>query len=75
MEIQELRHKSQSSGDITTDQSLMTLIERLDSIIKHTAARFGTLGASPISSSKKENSYAISDIQTRIFGETHPLSG
>ena len=39
LEIQELRHKSQSSGDIkaTTgiiDQSLMTLNERLDSVEK-----------------------------------------
>lgn len=39
IEIQELRHKSQSSGDITTttsiiDQSLMTLGERLDSVEK-----------------------------------------
>ena len=39
IEIQELRHKSQSSGDITAttgiiDQSLMTLNERLESVEK-----------------------------------------
>jgi hypothetical protein len=39
LEIQELRHKSQSSGDVATatgviDQALMTLDERLESVMR-----------------------------------------